>query len=158
MFRLLCAVLLLAVPAAADAQWYAPLRADDRIELRIRKGPLPIEGRFVRATNDSLWLRSDQSSLTVPYPVTPLESVRIYRGTKREIGRSALRGLLIGAAVGGSIGFVGGLTDRAFSEFFGGPLGGAAVVGALFAAPGIVIGGLLGISTPVWQPVELPRP
>lgn len=157
MIRLACVVFVIAIPASSGAQWHATLRPDDRIELRSRNAPMPIRGHFVRASDDSVWWRPDHSAFAVAAPLTPMESLRIYRGTKREIGRSALRGLLIGAAIGASLGFIGGLTDEGFSEFFGGPIGGAAITGAVLAAPGAVIGGLLGISVPVWENVPLPN-
>jgi hypothetical protein len=36
MSRIACLVVMLVLPSPAQAQWYAPMRADDRIELRAR--------------------------------------------------------------------------------------------------------------------------
>jgi hypothetical protein len=151
MLRLVCLLLTLVIPAAAQAQWQSSLAVDDRIEVRSRSGPRLLEGRFVRATTDSMWLRDAYTAFVISLPQAPIERVRIYRGSRRQIGRSAVRGLLVGAAIGAGLGFIGGLADDEFSEFFGGPLGGAAMTGAIFAAPGAVIGGMLGISVPVWE-------
>ena len=156
LLRLPCLLLILVLPVAAQAQWHASIEVDDRIEVRSRTGPRLLEGRFVRATTDSVWLRDGHTGFVVSLPRARIENVRIYRGSRRQIGRSAVRGLLVGAAIGAGLGFIGGLADDEFSEFFGGPLGGAAITGALLAAPGAVIGAMLGISVPVWErvPVE----
>jgi hypothetical protein len=156
MRRLASLLLPLILPAIAQAQWHTSVELDDRVEVWSRSGPRLLEGRFVRATTDSVWLREAHTGFVVSLPRARIESVRIYRGSRRQIGRSAVRGLLVGAAIGAGLGFIGGLADDHFSEFFGGPFGGAAITGALLAAPGAIIGAMFGISVPVWErvPVE----
>jgi len=150
------AILLLTLPVASDAQWHAALSAGDRIEAVWRRPVIVALGNSVRATSDSLWMHHESASDTTAIAAASLRRLRVFRGRHREIRRYAFKGLMIGAAIGGTLGLALAAGDPEGAEYFDGPVGTAALIGALSAAPGLVIGALVGLVHERWEEVHLP--
>lgn len=146
----------LAVPTFAAAQWYAPLREGERIQVEYARTGVLTEGRLARAIEDSIWLRVPNYNLDWGFDLRSLEHVRVHRGTRHAIGEHALKGLAYGFAAGATLGLGLALGDREGADYFGGVAGTSAVAGILIGVPSMVIGALTGISVDVWEKVPLP--
>jgi hypothetical protein len=144
------------LPASAAAQWHASLREGDRIRMEIARVTDDPEGRFVRTAGDSLWYNLRFLPDTFATDLRVVQRLQVYRGTRHAVGRYALKGLAYGFLAGAAIGLVAGISNPKSAEFFGGVAGTAAFTGGLIGAPATVIGGLLGISAPVWEDVPSP--
>ena len=146
---------LIVRPGISAAQWQAVLQPGDRIEITWPASTVRYVGPFVAASADSVWMWDDVHRDTVGFALSPAPRIRVHRGTRRAIGRRAVKGFLVGFGIGASIGLVAGVADPEGAEFFGGAGGAGAFFGLLLGAPGMVIGALAGISVAVWEPVSL---
>ena len=120
------------------------VRDGEFVRLGLLGAPVSVEGRFLRATADSVYLRSTRD---LRLAIANIQSLESQRG--RMLGEGLLLGLAGGAALGAGIGLAVGPRgdfDRKGSAVLYG-LGGGFV--------GLLVGATVGASLPRWVKVSL---
>jgi hypothetical protein len=134
----------------ARPQWSLPVGGQVRV--RSSANPRQIEGVVLALDAANLTLASREAA-TLKIPVGSLQQVKLRTGSRR----NALKGLLIGAAIGVALGATSsdGCVSTGLPDGGGGSRGGcAALVGALCGGIGLGIGALT--KSDVWTPIPLP--
>jgi len=140
---LACSSILLVSTACAESMPESLLRLKPSANLRIETASLKrIDGRFLRATSDTLFLSAQGSEAAMP-----LRDVRVLWQRGRAVKTGAIVGFVVGA-IGTSALFsaISGLGEDGNNH------GSPVVWGiALGGAGGIVVGGLVGAAIPKWH-------
>lgn len=155
---LLLAVLLLGSGTPVSAQ--PALHAGDVVKL----SATAVSGRFTVAslTADGLAVR-DSAGVVTEVPIASLKRVSVHRG-RRSAGRGFLRGAALGGGIGAGSGVIMGLAsgdDDAQYTFFALTAEEKAVLGAIvLGGAGAVVGGLIGALAPGdrWERVRFDGP
>ncbi len=122
---------LLAICSGASAN---SLKAGDRI--RVIQGSTDVVGRIVSLDQSSLVLHADESDRELMVYLNSVDRIQISDGAKRNTGAGAL----IGAFLGGAIGFA----LVASADFEGADSSENAIVVFGFTAAGAAVGGAIG--------------
>jgi hypothetical protein len=158
-FATLAVVLTLLARTAAAAQ--APVAEGTRVRLQVRTGSLHV-GVVDRLSGDTVYLRGDRTGGVQPYPASTLRRVEVSLG-RRNRGRAAAVGGLIGLAVGGAMAaaFGHGCGVQASNTSGSGPYrcGGSRQTVSLVAGMG-ALGAVVGAAVPPrerWRTVLSPQ-
>lgn len=112
--------------------------------------PRPLVGRVSAVDTDAVVLKLDGLDEPIEVPRSVVTKWELSRGRHTQVRRGAGRGLIIGAAVGASLGLWASYEGDAFTSAPQGMLLGAAVFGGVFAG----FGALVGLSkTERWEQV-----
>lgn len=141
-----------AMPATAQEKPALPTGTSVRVTIDARR---PMVGTVVYVTADSLAFRLEKTALLVETPLDSVTRLEVRAGTRRDVGRHALRGALIGGGIGAVLGVIAmaspddGVFDLGAGYIAVGAGGGAVIGGG--------IGTLIGIASPhaVWQPLRI---
>jgi len=140
------------VPCAADE---AGIKVNSRVRVRLRAFPgRQLEGTVVKANASTFWLSVDGQS-PVAVPLASLKGLDVVGGQRRNAGKGAILGLLIG----GSLGVLAGASEEddppgimSFSKEDR-----MALAGVSLGLAGLAIGTVVGALTKsdVWKPAPL---
>lgn len=150
---ILCALLGVALPAAALSQKVTDLQQGTRVIVTDRSGT-EVKGRLIRISTDSMFVSLNPAQART-VPMSNVRSVKVAHV-------SHLRGLALGAAIGVVIGGVGGAVlggmDDSCSFLSCGRGENAAFAAGAFGTVGLVLGSLFGVmgGKEVWQPLPMP--
>ncbi len=161
---MLVSSLVAVLPIAAQQPISIPPNARMRISAPTRELDSAV-AVVVEQRGDSLTIRLLSSKQTLTLNRAELSSLEVSRAQHRHPLKGAGIGLVVGAALGGVIGFVGGDDECTQSpdSFFGGcflalTAGQKAAAGAVgLGATGALIGAIVGAfhKTDVWSPIQL---
>jgi len=139
---LVCSLTILAHRPSAGQMPETILRLKPKTTLRLETPSMGrIQGQFVRATPDTLFLSRETGEVGVPFHEVGIVSQR---------GRATVIGAVVGGVIGGlGLGLVASALDSISDESSGnGSTGGAVAAGAV---GGALVGGLIGTAIPTWR-------
>lgn len=151
-------VFALLVPAAIEAQSTRVVQPGDRVRVTwitpganpVPTWPYKVVGTFDSAARDSVFIR-DANHRSLGVPVAGIRKLETSVGGRRgaSVGTGIMLGLLGGALLGAALGYSEpGDLEPGISVGLG---------GALFAVPGMLIGGIIGAATRErWASAQLP--
>ena len=145
---------LLSAAGVASAQMNQPIPRGARVRVTPSTPSRVVVGQLIALNDSALVVRSRRSGNEIMVPRAEVLRLEVSRGTNR--GESALRGAVLGMAVGGAVGYGRGNEHCSGDAWFCLDRQGAAMLGGFTgAAAGSLIGVLIG-SVERWRNVAMP--
>lgn len=141
-----------AAQAAAPSDSLLPAGTTVRVTMGVRE---PMIGTVTRLRADTLMFELRRTSRLFQAPLDSVTRLEVKTGTRKHVGRSAMRGVLIGGGVGALSGILVAIDDSEGWLDYGAeaiPIGAAG--GALWGGAIGTLFGLVGSET-IWEPVPV---